>query len=358
MATIKSKGITKGLTVLNNLDGGVNLPVNAEAVIKRQVALEEFIKNFVKLGGKGKLQRDGKVYYSIFAKADMNREITVTSDGKVVTAGMYGAESDSTFGYVKPTTVKAYEDFVEMVGGKFMKELITNRELEQENLPTLASDRISTYQNGLEEEIIMDIKSAIVAGIGTTGKAATDAGWTAKTARLVSKTYTVDEAGGLAAYNDIDASLAALLNIGKKGSAEADYPFARGRNAGDITLGLSREVNRALTIAFKESPSGTFPGLSVDQASGDVLNLFGVKVVILDAMPQKGGQDFNWVLITTGENGAIAMPSVFSTEFLIRPHFEGVSTLANIIEGEGGSYGIKFFQPELMFGSFKKASTK
>ncbi len=358
---VKSLGKTRGLTVLNNTDGGVNLPVNAEEVIKRQVALEEFIKNFVKLGGKGKLQRDGKVYYSIFGKADLEREITVTSDGKVVTAGMYGAEAltsgvpnkGSTFGYVAPTTVKVYEDFVELEGGKFMKEIITKREQEQENLPTLVADRISTYQSGNEENIIHSIKLAMVAAIGTTGKAATDAGWTATDARQIDKTYTIDEAGGLALYNDIDSSLGSLLNIGRKGSTEEDYPFARGRNAADVTLGISRDNNRALTIAFKESPSGAFPGMTVDQTSGQVTSLFGTKVVILESMPQKAGADFNWILITTGQNGAIAMPSVFDLGFVVRPHYEGVSTLADIVEGQGGSWGIKFFQPELIYGSFK-----
>lgn len=355
-----AKNITKGITVTDAATKSpISLPRNAQEIITAQKQFESFLRDFVRIGGKGKLQRDGKIYYDFYGKAKMNRDIQSTIDGTtgLHKGSMYGTEvangASGTFGYVAPTTIKIASDSVEMTGGKFFKELITNRELELENMPTLATNRIEMYRDGLEDEQIGVIKAALVYAVGQTGAAATSFGYTNPGDRLLAKTYTEDEAGGLDAYSDIDKALKHKEKIGREDGTgvETNYPFARGMNIGkSSTLAISSSINRALTFAFKESPSGTFPGLEVSK-TGQVSNLFGVKVYVFD-LPQKAGKDFNWMVIEKGLHGAIAMPSVFDWESTIRPHYEGVSVLGKIIEGAGGSFGVKLMQPELIFASF------
>lgn len=359
MADIIAKNVVKAITVTEaGSKTPISLPRNAQDIITAQTDFESFLKNLVRTGGTGKLQRSGKIYYDFYAKTKMDRNIqqTVDSATGLHKGQMYGdqtSDQTGTFGYVEPTTISIASDSVELVGGKFFKELITDEELERENMPTLATNRIAGYRDGLEDEQIGVIKLAIVTSVGMTGKAAKDFGYNAPANRLLSKDYTEDEAGGLAAYSDIDKALRHKGKIGREDGTgiETDYPFARGiKVKKSSSLIISSKLNRALTIAFKESPSGTFPGLQVG-SDGTVSKLFDMPVLV-DDLPQKDAKDFNWVLVETGKHGAIAMPTVFDFSATIRPHYEGVSILAKIIEGKGGAYGLKFMQPELNFGSW------
>lgn len=370
MADIIAKNVTQGITVTDGSNNPVALPRNAEEIITKQSNFETFLSTLVRTGGLGKLQRDGNIYYDFFGKAKMSRNIQSTVDNAtgLHKGQMYGDQKEavpgtpdvgSTYGYVAPTTIKIFSDSIKLTGGQFFKEIITKREQELENLPTLAANRISEYRDGLEEEQIGVIKAAIVASVGTIGKAATDSGFTLPSTgagvRNLAKSYTIDEAGGLAAFKDIKAAIDYKSKIGKEDGTgvEASYILARGINVQDSNvLIISSNVDTALTIAFKESPSGTFPGLQVDQTLGSVSSLFGMKVWVSD-LPQKGGKNFNWALVESGKHGAIAMPSVFDFTAQVRPHYEGVATLADIIEGAGGAYGVKLMQPELVFGSFE-----
>ena len=301
MADVKAQNIKNGITVVNAANNApISLPRNSQEIITAQTSFEDFIKNLVRTGGQGKLQRDGKIYYDFYAKTKMDRNIesNVDSTTGLHKGAMYGTEvangASGTFGYIAPTTIKVSEDFVELTGGKFFKELITNRELERENLPTLATNRISMYRDGLEDEQIGVIKTALVNSIGKTGSAAAAFGYTAPADRNLAKTYTEDEAGGLESYADIDKVLRYKSKIGREDGTgvETDYPFARGTKVeSSSSLIISSSINRSLTIAFKESPSGSFPGLAVS-ATGTVSNLFGMSVIVMD-LPELNGKAFN-----------------------------------------------------------------
>lgn len=367
MATVTTKGNGKALLVV---DAGtkkpIDLPLRAqEAILAPIVNLRTWINSHIRTGGIGEMIPGGKIKYYAFPKQTSARDVALNYDdttGKL-TGGMFSVNTTQNYVGLTESTYGAtlVSDEITLLPAKFLKHRLSNQDIKENGLQNLVALKLQDWTNEIAEDALVALKANLVAAVGTVGKWATDASFTLPTTgdgvRAKAKTYTVDAAGGEAAIKDIVATLQYRDKVGLKDGVETTYPLARGLNSStSAIIDISANVNTAILLAVEKSTNGFLSGVGINKELGIVnsISYLGktVKVNVVDDMPQKGGKDFNWLIVEIGKYGALALPNKFIPNSLVRPSYESLELLFKEIEAVGLVAGLKFLQPELMFASF------
>lgn len=368
MATVSTKFTGTALMVLDKENNSpIKIPLHAqETIMAPMVELKDWINKRMRTGGMGKMLPGGIITYYAYPKQIKGRDIEITYDdttGKI-NGGMFGAAVDengqSVIGQIKSTYgVSLVKDTLTLKSAKFLKHKLSNDDIQAEGLGTLVQLVLGDFVAETKEEALVDLKTAYVAAFGTTGKWATNAGFTPATTgtgkRVQAKTYTVDAAGGKAAIEDIKAVLKYKRAIGLKDGVEPTYPFARGTSLNSTLIELSSEVNEAILKAVEESANGFVAGVGINKEGAIITNItynkMKVNVEIVDDMPQKGGKPFNWSVVEIGRHGAMALPNMFSNKSMVQNDPDS-PLLYREVHAVGLLASLKFLQPELNFASF------
>lgn len=372
MATINTNNTKAAMLVINaETKAPIELPLHIqEQIVEPIVNFQNWVKDLIRTNGDKdldtKMLPGGKIkYYAYPKQTKADREMNISYDdttGKI-NGGMFGAEKagglvggvDSTYG---STLVS---DEITLVSAKFLKHRFSNEDAKRKGLGNLTGLKLADWTAELSEEAFNDLKNAIVSAIGEKGKWATDASstWDAvvpsgEGVRVLSKDYT----DGKVVIDDIVKALIYRDKLGLKGTPEESYPLARGLNSStSAQILLSADNNSLILKALEDSTNGWLRGVAVNKDTNLISSITylgnTVKVKVVTDMPQKAAKDFNWLIIEVGKNGAMAMPNKFSNTSTVRPSYESISTEFSELEAVGLVAGLKFLQPELMWGSFK-----
>lgn len=368
MGAKTTKGKAKTLHVYDAATKeNITIPLTSSGAIMGIVnEIRTWIKSRTRTGGKGTVLPGGFVEYSAYPKQAVDRrdiEITIDDTTGKVTNGMLGSEASSNFGYIAPTVgQKIVKDTITFEGANFIKHVFAKSDRKGTKLGELLNFFIDDNVFDLLEDNMIKLKSTYVAGFGTVGKWATDAGYVPPGAgvglRLRAKTYAKTIAGGQEAIKDIKAILEYKESLGRKDGNEPTYPFSRGMNLSKSTLiSISADINDSIGLAVESSTNGFIHGVvyskQTQQISHISVNGKNIPVEIQTDIPARSGKQFNFAVEEVGRKGALAMPNVFKLQSKIRDHYEGNSLTHSIFEMIGLVLGMKWFQPELNWGSFE-----
>lgn len=360
MATLTSKGVTStALQITSEVAGKkfIALPKRLQHIIENRNKHDEFMLSLTRRLPVTTLTDNGEVPIYLYPKSDDSFDILTTLDSATgkINGGYLGAQGTGLFGYVEPEITHLARVTLPQGTEKAVKLIIMNKDVvDEEGMMKMTEELISNYFNSYKEKEIKIVKAAISASIGEVGIAAKNEGFAAVSVpRLLSKDYPITEAGGVSAIIDIKAALQAKEKIGSNDGTgiEVNYPFARGVDAlNSSTLMISPDLDTAILLAIRGSYVGYFPG--VGNKGKTISEIFGMKVIIGD-LPQKAGKKFNWAIIETGRNGAIAIGTQMPYQWEMDPNYAGLKQKETILSAANASEPtINYVQPELNFGSF------
>lgn len=373
MATIKTNNTGTALLVINQATKApIELPLHAqEAIMAPIVNLREWINKYVRTGGVklGEMVPGGKAKYYAYpkqTKADRDYEITYDDTTGKINGGMFGAEAAGLVGGVDSTYgSNLLSDEITLQPAKFLKHRFSNADASAQGLETLISMKLGDWTAEIAEDALVALKAGLVAAVGTKGAwASTDTTWNAVVpAGAGVRNQGKDYADGKTAVKDIVDTLVYRDNLGLKGTPEVSYPLARGLNsASSARIIISAAVNALILKDLEASANGFLSGVGTNKDTGIVTSISylgqTVQVEVVTDMPQKGGKDFNWMVLEVGKYGAMALPNKFTNKSTTRPSYETISTEFQELEAVGLVAGLKFLQPELIFASFKATVRK